>query len=308
MTVETGSFAHYLAFACAVAKISTHIMGYAPDTYRFAILDRKLRLVKGKKVLLQHGIIGNDIAELHYPKVNLDLFICSTVGEYESLVGSYNFPDGVIRRIGLCRYDALAREHRVRRQILIMPTWRYHLRPLSDADFQKSDYYRNYNGLLNNERLMSLLKEYGYELVLYLHYELQKFSGLFSGESDRVKVKRMADADVQQLLMESAMLITDYSSVYFDFAFMKKPLLYWMFDRERFFSEQYGKGYFVFEDDGFGPVFTHSEDIVDYIEKELKNGMRPEDEYIARVDRAFSDFSGDHCQKTYEAIAGLLQE
>ena len=67
-------------------------MGYSPDSYRFAILDRKFKIVKGKKIFLQHGIIKDDIVELHYPRVNLDLFVCSTVPEYDSVVPSWALP------------------------------------------------------------------------------------------------------------------------------------------------------------------------------------------------------------------------
>ena len=153
-------------------------MGYAPDSYRFAILDRKFGIVKGKKIFLQHGIIKDDIAELHYPNANIDLFVCSTVMEYESLIQEYNYPDGIIKRLGLCRYDALLTEHEVKRQILIMPTWRYYLRTMDEEGFKNSEYYRCFNGLINNEKLEALLEEYDYELVLYLHYELQSFSSL----------------------------------------------------------------------------------------------------------------------------------
>lgn len=303
--IETGSFAHYIAFVLAKVKISTHIMGYAPDSYRFAILDRKFGIVKGKKIFLQHGIIKDDIAELHYPNANIDLFVCSTVMEYESLK-AYNYPDGIIKRLGLCRYDALLKEHKVKKQILVMPTWRYYLRNMSEEGFKTSEYFKCFNGLLSSERLNKLLEENDFEIALYLHYELQKFSELFSVGNKRVKIKTIKNSDVQELLMESAMLITDYSSVFFDFAYMKKPLTYWMFDRERFFAEQYGEGYFKFEEDGFGPVFSECEDVIDYIEKELKSGMALEDEYRRRIDVTFSDFSNDHCQKTYESILELL--
>ena len=52
--IEPGSFSHYLAFACAKVKISTHIMGYSPHMYLFTMLDSH-RLVPGRKVFLQHG-------------------------------------------------------------------------------------------------------------------------------------------------------------------------------------------------------------------------------------------------------------
>jgi len=303
-TVEPNTFGHYLAFACAKYKISTHIMGYAPDSYYFTVLDKKLKLVRGKKVFLQHGIIKDNIAELHYPKVNLDIFVCSTVPEYEDIVKNYNFPDGVIRRIGLCRYDALLSEHTVKRQILVMPTWRYYARKLSDEDFKKSDYYESFNGLISDKRLHKLLEENDFELVLYLHYELQKFTHLFSGNNDRVHVRGMGDADVQELLMESTLLVTDYSSVFFDFAYMEKPLAYWQFDSEQFFAEQYGRGYFKF-DEGFGPLCTEKEEVIDFIEKEFKNGMAVEATYAERVKNNFTEFTTDHCRKTYEEILKL---
>lgn len=49
-------------------------------------------------------------------------------------------------------------------------------------------------------------------------------------------------------------MVTDYSSVAFDFAYMKKSLVYAQFDREAFFEGQtYDEGYFNYETDGFGP-------------------------------------------------------
>ena len=49
--------------------------------------------------------------------------------------------------------------------------------------------------------------------------------------------------DVQQLLIDSRLLITDYSSVAFDFAYMKKKTIYCQFDLEKYRSEQYGIGF-----------------------------------------------------------------
>ena len=193
----------------------------------------------------------------------------------------------------------------MKRQILVMPTWRYYARELDDAGFKESEYYKSFNGLISDKRLHKLLEENDYELVFYLHYELQKFTHLFCGNNDRVHVKGMKDADVQRLLMESSLLVTDYSSVFFDFAYMKKPLAYWQFDSERFFAEQYGKGYFRFDEDGFGPLCAEKEQIIDFIEAELKNGMQVEAKYAERAEQNFVEFSTDHCRKTYEEILKL---
>ena len=78
--IEPGSFSHYLAFACAKVKISTHIMGYSPHMYLFTKLDSH-RLVPGRKVFLQHGILFNHIPTLYYPRIRVDLFVCSAERE-----------------------------------------------------------------------------------------------------------------------------------------------------------------------------------------------------------------------------------
>ena len=65
--------------------------------------------------------------------------------------------------------------------------------------------------------------------------------------------------DVQDLLIRSQILITDYSSVFFDFAYMKKPEIFFQFDNERYRNSHYKEGYFSYELDGFGKV-TYNRD------------------------------------------------
>ena len=50
-------------------------------------------------------------------------------------------------------------------------------------------------------------------------------------------------------------MITDYSSVAFEMAYLKKAVLYYQFDEEEFFSgKHWQKGYFDYRKDGFGAV------------------------------------------------------
>lgn len=308
--IEPKSFEHYIAFAASVVQISTHLMGPAPDTYRFAVLDKTLKLIRGKKAIIRHGIASfNTLSGLFYPNARLDLLVCTAQREYEDMTANYGHKKGVVQRLGLCRYDRLLQPHEVKRQILIMPTWRYFLRELSEEEFKNTDYYRNFNNLITNERLLNLLEEYDYEITLYLHYELQKYSDLFEKKSERVHLLKLSNADVQDLLMESALLITDYSSVYLDFVYMDKPILYWQFDEDTYYKTQYKQGYFSCREEGFGPVIDDNDDtkVVDFIESELKNDMQLIEPYKDRADKFFPERTTTHCQKTYEAIQQLLR-
>ena len=302
-TVEPNTFSHMLAFAAAEVRISTHYMGYAPDTYRFAVM-KKLGLILGKDVFLQHGIMANDAKELHYPNAKPDLFICTAGDEYKFIKENFGHKDGVVKKIGLCRYDSI--KNNAKKQILIMPTWRYFLRNLSDAEFIKSDYYKNFYEILTDKNLNSALSKHGYEIILYLHYELQKFSHLFKTDLQNVKIADFENYGVRELLMESSLLVTDYSSVFFDFAYMRKPILYFWFDEEKFFATQYDKGYFGCRKDGFGRVVKTKGEVVNFLINKLENGMKNDEVYSERADKFFGEEISCRCEKTYREILNII--
>lgn len=302
-TVEPNTFSHMLAFAAAEVRISTHYMGYAPDTYRFAVM-KKFGLIFGKDVFLQHGITANDTKELHYPNAKPDLFICTADDEYKFIKENFGHKDGVVKKIGLCRYDSI--KNNAKKQILIMPTWRYFLRNLSDAEFVKSDYYKNFYEILTDENLNSALSKHGYEIILYLHYELQKFSHLFKTDLQNVKIADFKNYGVRELLTESSLLVTDYSSVFFDFAYMRKPILYFWFDEEKFFATQYDKGYFGCRKDGFGRVVKTKGEVVNFLINKLENGMKNDEVYSERADKFFGEEISCRCEKTYREILNII--
>ena len=302
-TVEPKTFSHMLAFAAAEVRISTHYMGYAPDTYRFAVM-KKFGLIFGKDVFLQHGITANDTKELHYPNAKPDIFICTADDEYKFIKEKFGHKDGVVKKIGLCRYDSI--KNNAKKQILIMPTWRYFLRNLSDAEFIKSDYYKNFYEILTDKNLNSALSKHGYEIILYLHYELQKFSHLFKTDLQNVKIADFKNYGVRELLTESSLLVTDYSSVFFDFAYMRKPILYFWFDEEKFFATQYDKGYFGCRKDGFGRVVKTKGEVVNFLINKLENGMKNDEVYSERADKFFGEEISCRCEKTYREILNII--
>ena len=73
---------------------------------------------------------------------------------------------------------------------------------------------------------------------------------MFESGSDRITIASKETQDVQKLLMDCALLVTDYSSVFFDVAFLRKPVVYYQFDEEEFRKYHYQKGYFDFRDHG----------------------------------------------------------
>ena len=147
--VQYGSREHYILFKTAGKLISTHIMGYSPDMSLFWRLD-KLNLIKlkGKKIMLQHGITYNNLEFFDNKTSKLDLFICGAMPEYKYMLNNYGYSENEIKYTGFARFDNLNNKS-TKNQILVMPTFRKWLNYVND--FKKSDYYQKWNKLLNNK-------------------------------------------------------------------------------------------------------------------------------------------------------------
>jgi len=301
------SFRHYMLCAAAEMKISTHILGYTPDIDSFYMLD-KLHVVRGKRAFLQHGILLKNIAWYRYPNVRTDLFVCTLERERRFIEETFGYPAGVVQRLGLCRYDALLQEHTAKRQLLIMPTWRsYAVEHKTQAQFVQTEYYRCWQAFLANPALGALLERYQWEAVFYPHFEVQRFLSAFYAQSPRVRLAALGQDDVQTLLMESSVLLTDFSSVEFDFAYLQKPVLYYQFDETRYWGEHYGHGCYSFREDGFGPVATQQDELFSQLEKLLARGGTAAEPYLSRMTQMFPERDARNCERNYQAILKLWQ-
>ena len=196
---------------------------------------------------------------LHYPRMNVDFFASGAKLEYDYLTSEYGHPEGVVQYTGLCRFDNLIRGNNPSHEILVMPTWRGSNYPQGDR-FYETAFYRQFQSMLDNPSLLRLLEERDLKLIFYPHIELQKELDKFKSPSERIVLASWRDYDVQTLLMRCDLLITDYSSVFFDLGYMEKPVIYYQFDKEEFLKYHYQKGYFSYEDHGFGPVVTTEEE------------------------------------------------
>ena len=76
-----------------------------------------------------------------------------------------------------------------------------------------------------------------------------------------------ASTDYRDVYALSSLVVCDYSSAVFDFAYLRKPIVYAQFDAEDFFGGKHTvkKGYFDYERDGFGEVEHDLEATVDRI-------------------------------------------
>lgn len=301
--VRYRSLQHYLLFAAAEYKISTHIWGCSPNTPFYTRVFHYLPHW-GKLISIKHGITKDDLIGLYAENAKLDLLISGAKPEYDIFRTDFHYTDRTVQYTGFARFDNLF-DSEVKKQVLIMPTFRRYLVRVSESTIRQSKYVQTWNALLNNAKLISKIKEMGVIILFYPHYEIQPYLDLFHSHSDSVVIADFAHYDVQELLKESAFLITDYSSVYFDFAYMNKPCAYYQFDKDEYFAKHYKKGYFHYDTMGFGPVIENEEDLVDYIIEMLQENFAQPAKYEARINGFFPLRDNHNCERIYDAIERL---
>ena len=303
-TVAWRSPKHYLMYLAADMLISTHVQPAAPDLMAYYNLRQIGIHPRGKQIFLQHGIIKDEMKWMRYPSLKVDFFASGGRLEYDYLVSEFGFPEGVIRYTGLCRVDNLSRGNNPSNEILVMPTWRGAGYPQGER-FYETAFYRHFQSMLENPRLLSLLEKQDLRLVFYPHIELQKELDKFRSPSDRIILASWRDYDVQTLLMRCSLLITDYSSVFFDVGYMKKPVIYYQFDVEEFRKVHYQKGYFSYEKHGFGPVVKTEEALVDAVYECAGNGFRIQQEYLNRLEAFYPVRDELNCERTYQVLSRM---
>lgn len=286
------SIKSFWAIASAKKIVSAHYAAVLPLPEAAKIF--KIFKLHEKFYFLQHGVIKDDLKALYANCAPMRLFVCGAKPEYEDIDSNYGHPKGVVRYTGLARFDYL-HDIIVKKQILVMPTWRTFIR--NQDEFKSSEYFAKWQKVLMDEKLNQKLEENNIQMIFYVHYEMQKYANFFKTCSDNVIIAKFEEYDVQTLLKESALLITDYSSVFFDFAYMKKPVLYYQFD-----AYHYEKGYFDYRQLGFGEVCTEHKVLIDNIEKIIDKEFILDPFYKNRISNFFPLHDRNNCDRIYNAI------
>ena len=269
-------------------------------------------------VFLQHGVTKDDQSRsLNKYKMNLALFVTATRREWDSIAhGEYGYAPEEVVLTGFPRHDKLIRRAsagKPQHLVAVMPTWRNSLAigrdprtdtPLFSSDFTQSEYFQFWNGFINHPRLLDALLKHDYRLQFAIHPYAASQVNKFNVQNP---VEIVQHCDYSQAFCDAALLVTDYSSVAFDVALLKKPIIYAQFDADTFFngSHAYEKGYFEYDQQGFGPVCNDMETTVNAVIRYLENGCEMEPMYRARVDDAFGQQSANRSQAVADAIRKL---
>lgn len=284
--------------------------------YVYGGLDRHYYgdLMTWRYTFLQHGVIQNDLS--HWlNSLPFDLFITTSPAEQKSITGNdtpYTFTEKEMRRTSLTRHDRLItlakkKHSKLADLFLVMPTWRASLNDLaSNSEIADSSYVRHWGSLLRSTTLQGILRKSGLRLAFMPHTNAVPYLHLFD-IPDEVEIFTKSDTRIQDLFVRSVAMITDYSSVAFEMAVLRRYVFYYQFDRSHFYSGDHNwrEGYFDYDRDGFGPVAIQENELIAQIQKIFANDLAQNADYFERMERATPDQDGLSCERVFQAITGI---
>lgn len=306
--IEYGSYKHWVYYLTANKNISTQKSG-KPNAAVCYVLE-VYGILRNKRIFLQHGITKDNIPLFYYKNTKMRLFICGAKKEYEYLKKVYGYPEGYLQYIGFARFDSLHNLKIKKEQILVMPTWRNWIgvhttkSKLYDdvSKFENTEYFKKWNEFLNDKEIINNLEKNNLKIIFYPHANMQKYINKFISKSKNIIIADNKEYDVQTLLKESILLITDYSSVFMDFGYMRKPMIYYQFDKDKYRSGHLKEGYFKYERDGFGLVAENLKTVKIKLFDYIENNFEIENEYLKREKEFFELYDTENCKRNYLAI------
>lgn len=306
--IAWGSMRHYVYYLCTTTHIMATFQIPSPNGritgYLNKFFNRKIN-----KIYLSHGISKDGMAKHTYAEHHFRLYACGAKPMYDAMIENSDYPADHLKYTGLARFDDLISRKRDDRFILLIPTWRRYIgydpnltSAENDKAFKESEYYKRYLSLLNNKRLHSFLEKENYTLKFCLHAMYKKYESLFNTDNPRVEIVD-ENISIHELLLSCSLLITDYSSVFFDVAYVHKPIIFYHFDYEEFREKHLDEGYFSYVKHGMGPVVTSEGELLDEISScYKKDRFLMSESYIKRAEVFFPYHDANNCRRILQAI------
>jgi len=238
---------------------------------------------------------------LNYLGRDCDLVISTTPLNRTIYAEQFNIDEHNIKLTGQPRNDALINQTKLRGQskekiFLYLPTWREY-----DSNF---DFFIKYN--FDPKKINSFLHKNNSRLIIKFHHvdreKNQIFHDLFKTTSN-ISLSKIQD--IHPFLPNVAVLLTDYSSVFFDFLLLNRPIVFTCFDLDEYTAKR--NFYYNYESVTPGPKARNWDDVLMYLQ-DIVNGVDRYEIRREKIRRMFNEFSdSNNSQRVYETIIESLE-
>ncbi|SIN54867.1 CDP-glycerol:poly(glycerophosphate) glycerophosphotransferase [Mycobacteroides abscessus subsp. abscessus] len=174
--------------------------------------------------------------------------------------------------------------------IMYAPTWR-------DDEFVKKGKYL-FNLQIDLDNLQAQLGD-DYVVLLRMHYLISNALDLRGYEDFAIDVSNYSD--ISELYLISDCLITDYSSVMFDYGVLKRPQFFFAYDLDKYGQDLRGF-YLDYHNDLPGPIHQDPYQLTE----DLKNLDQVSIDYNDKINQFYDDFCSLENGQASKAISDLI--
>lgn len=271
-------------------------------------------IMKKPFIMLQHGVTAMKSHAGNKPwnvaSGMIDYFVVTNTIEQEVVHQSMGYSYDQLPILGFSRWDLFGKNTIVEKQfnnkIIYVPTWRQWLNKATDDEFLQSEYYQKINELLENKNLINLLNEFDTDFYVYLHPFMQRLTHNLSSNNSRIHILSSDDYDLGDLLRGASLLISDYSSVVWDFAVQRKPVIFYQFDKPRYLKKV---GSLVDLDNlPIGQSYLSSDQVVKQIAYYLKKQFEIDKDTEENINSIFGSDLQEYSKNIYNFIKKVSNE
>lgn len=306
--VPLGSFRNYLLFFKADYTFHGHSLMYdiAPSVDKFLFLNRKTIITH-----VSHGIEGFKKILIQKEDVPLlkrtNYFNCASEYERELKRKEWKIPEHKLIVTGLPRFDRYATNKPVKevKNILMMMTWREWLFDLSEEEFIQSAYFQNTIGLISHPGIRRLIADNGMKMQITLHPFMKKFKKHFTSLADPasgIEFLSSTNPSISRAIEENDMLLTDITSVSWDFLYLNKPIIFNMFDREEYLAQR--GTYLSLETDLYGYKADTIEEVYTYLKKIVEENITT-NEWFPIASQYIDYFDHQNCKRLTAKVLNI---
>ncbi|CDO04977.1 Putative CDP-glycerol:glycerophosphate glycerophosphotransferase [Oceanobacillus picturae] len=258
-----------------------------------------------QSVFLQHGVTGlkkSDVFKKSKGRGNFNLVVATSDIEQKIIKENWKYNDEEVITTGFSRWDLLEdkADSVARKKIFVMPTWRSWMEGMTKEEFAASDYYHHYFSFLSSNKLGQLLEENNLDLVFFLHPKFQEYISEFSISQKNIYTKSFLDIKVNEEMMESSILISDYSSITWDMFYMNKPVLFYQFDHEKYNAQE--GSYLDMDRELFGERAENASELVNILSEYINNDFTIKPRYQKKRKKYFKYTDHDNSKRIFNEI------
>ena len=166
----------------------------------------------------------------------------------------------------------------------------------NNPNFKETNYYKVYNSLINDPRLLDAARAHGYRIQYVLHPLISPQAEDFITNDLVEIIPSIGNMSYEKIFCEAALMVSDYSGVQFDFAYMRKPVVYL---HHNDIPQHYEEGTYHYDTMSFGEICHTNDELIDVLIQYMERDCEMPEFYRRRADDFFEFSDHKNCERIY---------